>query len=239
LRKLSASHPAGFIGTVGLNSATLPIYQALGYRTGKLARHYLLNPHAAYRLAQVPAGFPRSTALGGDASLTPIGSSHFLRATERLGLDEGDQIPRKTRVFLYNRYATHPFYRYDAFIVSAGGEKGVVILRTCAHDGARALRVVDYVGAPGPLAGAGPAFAALLDEAGAEYLDFYCSGLADELSAAGFRVVGNDEGLVLPGYFEPYVARNVDLLFAIHGPDGRLVICKGDGDQDRPSEIAR
>jgi RimJ/RimL family protein N-acetyltransferase len=238
LRELSAREPAGWIGTVGLNPATRPIYEALGYRTGKLARHYLLNPEIEFRLARVPpASSPPKLSSG--TTLTPIGPSDFLQATDGLGLDDADQIPRKTRAFLYRRYLKHPFYRYDAFLARDGDHHGVVVVRACSHGGAEALRVVDYLGSPIALARSGRAFDLLLAEYGAEYVDFYCSGLAEELAAAGFRVVDADGELVLPGYFEPFVVRNVDLLFAIKGPPGRLVICKGDADQDRPSQLDR
>jgi hypothetical protein len=240
LRKLSAIYPAGWIGTVGLNPATRPIYEALGYRTGKLARHYLLNPRIDFELAKVPDGFPRATARSGKATMTLLPPGDLLRSGEGLGIDDGDQVPRKTRAFLYNRYLTHPFYRYDAYLLADESRKrGIVVTRVCSQGGARAVRVVDYLGSPEPLAAAGSAFESMLAGMEAEYIDFYCSGLHDELSAAGFRTVAVEDELVLPGYFEPFVVGNVDLSYAIKGPSGRLVICKGDADQDRPSQLGQ
>ncbi|HEY3593209.1 MAG TPA: hypothetical protein VGL13_05025, partial [Polyangiaceae bacterium] len=191
------------------------------------------------KLAQIPDGLTRVTAGPGASTLTRLPAHAFLRATQGLGLDDCDQAPRKTRVFLYHRYLTHPFYRYEAFLLSDGPNRAVVVTRACSHAGARALRVVDYLGSPLPLSGAGRAFTSLLVDSRAEFVDFYCSGLSAELAAAGFRTVRGDDAPILPGYFEPFAARNVDLLFAIKGPPGRLVICKGDADQDRPSQLER
>jgi len=140
-------------------------------------------------------------------------------------------------LLLLNRYLHHPFYRYRAWLATGGSASAVFITRNCTHDGAVALRIVDFLGAPRVLAKAGAAFQRLLAEYAAEYLDFYCCGLSEELAAAGLRDLQGDAGLILPAYFEPFVARNVDLHYALKGPGGRLIICKGDADQDRPNML--
>ena len=235
LRMLSQRLRPRWIGTVGLNPATRGIYQALGYRVGLLARRYLLNPAmSVYRLATVPAGF-RFPAPTGATALVPLSAADFWSATEGLGLDSGDQVPRKSRAVFERRYLRHPFYEYRLFLAVDGAAAAIVALRACGHDGAVALRVVDILGAAAALTGTGAAFARLLPEFGAEYLDFYCSGLDDELAAAGFGIVTAEDGLILPGHFEPYERSNIDLLYCLSGKGGRVVICKGDADQDRPN----
>ena len=238
LRALDAIHPSTWIGTVGLNPATQEIYRTLGYDTGTLARHYLLNPELEqFRLAVVPSGLRRPVISTGETQFTPLTADEFLGITAPLGLDACEQVSRKTPLYLLNRYLYHPFYRYRAWLGRNGRHAAVLITRECIHAGATALRVVDFLGSPEVLAGAGGAFRQMLVASGAEYLDFYCSGLGDELAAAGLRVVGSDENLILASHFEPFELRNVDLLYAIKGPVGRLVICKGDADQDRPNQL--
>ena len=238
LRSLTARLRPDWIGTVGFNPATRGIYTALGYKVGMLARHYLLNEDLAGRtLVSCPSPLPAAPAATGTTLLRPLPAEAFWPMTEGLGLDESDQVPRKTRAYLYNRYVKHPFYDYRLFLAAEGGAGVILVLRACRHDGAVALRMVDLLGAPAVLAGCGPSIRRLLDAFGAEYLDFYCSGLADELAAAGFRLLRPEDGLVLPGHFEPFERRNVDMLYCLHGRGGRTVVCKGDADQDRPNRL--
>jgi len=231
LRHLTKALRPRWIGTIGLNPATRGIYEVLGYRVGQLARHYLLNPALAGRkLALVPEGVSIPTPTGA-TPLRPLTAADFWSATD--GLDFGDQVPRKSRALFENRYLRHPFYEYRLFLAVEGTTAAIVVLRACHHDGAVALRVVDVLGTPAALAGTGTAFAGLLAEFGAEYLDFYASGLEAELAAAGF---GREDGVILPGHFEPFERKNVDLLYSLSGPEGRLILCKGDADQDRPNQ---
>ena len=237
LRSLTARVRPQWIGTVGINPATRGIYTALGYRVGMLTRHYLLNVALAGRtLAELPASLP-TAPVAGTTALRPLPAAEFWKLTDGLGLDESDQVPRKTRAYLHGRYLLHPFYQYHLYLAVDRGASATVVLRVCQHAGAVALRVVDVLGRPAALAGCGPAFRQLLDEFNAEYIDFYCSGLADELAAAGFQALVPGDGLVLPSHFEPFERRNVDLIYTLHGRDGRIVICKGDADQDRPNLV--
>jgi hypothetical protein len=238
LRKLDSMLAPKWIGTVGLNPATRGIYQALGYRVGMLTRHYMLNNAlTGHQLAVVPAGFERHTNFSSGAKLLELDRSNFLALTDPFDLDASIQVPRKTKAYIHARYLMHPFYTYRAFLIIDRADAGIAVIRECSHQGASAIRVVDYLGSAAALTGAGAAFQQLLQQTGAEYLDFFCSGLGDELSAAGFSTLpaADASGLILPGYFEPFERSNVDLAFSLRGPDGLLVVCKGDADQDRPN----
>ena len=236
LRELTRRLAPKWIGTAGLNPQTRGIYQALGYRTGRLDRVYRLNPAlAGKRLATIPESWPAPPLAQGQTPLVELAPDEFLAATEGLGLDAGTEAPRKTRALVAERYLAHPFYRYRAFMARDGNSACALVLRACAHEGATALRIVDLIGDPAALAGCGPAFDDLLAREGAEYLDFYCSGAEVPLRAAGFRTLETEGPIVLPSYFEPFERRNVDILWSLKGPGEAVLICKGDADQDRPS----
>ena len=238
LRKLDSMLAPKWIGTVGLNPATRGIYQALGYHVGKLARHYMLNDGITqFCLATVPPGSPYNRGLSAGARFTELDRANFFAASVDHDLDASTQVPRKTRTYIYSRYLLHPFYRYRAFLIVDGPHAGICVMRECSHDGDRAIRVVDYLGAPAALTGSGSGFRQILLDSGAEYIDFFCSGLGPELAAAGFlELSANDTpGLVLPGYFEPFERSNVELPYSLRGPDGLRIVCKGDADQDRPN----
>ena len=85
LRTLGKARPSAWIGTVGLNPATRKIYEALGYQTGVLARHYLLNREAtSFRLAVVPQRIPEP-ALSEGTQIKEIGEDSLIAATASLG----------------------------------------------------------------------------------------------------------------------------------------------------------
>jgi hypothetical protein len=238
LRKLETMLSPHWIGTVGLNPATRGIYQAMGYHVAMLARHYMLNEAVAdYRLSTVPAEFRKKASLSSGAAFRELDRDNFWTLTDGYGLDASPQVPRKTRAYLHARYLLHPFYSYRAFLIVDGRDAGIAVVRECSHQGASALRVVDFLGAPAALAGSGGGFQQLLADSGAEYADFFCSGLEGELSAAGFSKLpaADVSGLILPGHFEPFERANVDLAFSLRGEDGLRIVCKGDADQDRPN----
>ncbi len=238
LRAVSRMYPAAWIGTVGLNAATKGIYDALGYETGRLDRFFLLNgTREAFCLAVVPPAFRSDNALSDGTRLSVALREELLTLDVEARRDVSTVRPRKTGAYVVNRYLDHPFYDYTPYLLRLGADWGVIVVRTCVHEGARALRIADFLGTPRVLAGAGMAFRDLLMESDAEYLDFYCTGLAAELDAAGLRNVRDCEGLILPSHFEPFDRRNTDLLYALKGPAGRIVLTKGDADQDRPNRL--
>jgi hypothetical protein len=238
LRKLDSMLAPKWIGTVGLNLATRGIYQALGYHVGMLTRYYMLNEAIADpKLSTVPAEFRRGRKFGSGAKFLELNRDNFRTLTCQFDLDASPQVPRKTTAYIYSRYLLHPFYRYRAFLIVDEESAGICVLRECSHEGASAIRVVDFLGSPAALTGAGSGFQRLLSDTGAEYADFFCSGLGTELATAGFSELSTADasGLILPGYFEPYERSNVALAFSLRGPDGLRIVCKGDADQDRPN----
>ena len=53
---------------------------------------------------------------------------------------------------------------------------------------------------------------------------------------AGFKLLNYNQNDIVPNYFEPFVKKNINLLFAYKTPQNKKIrIFKGDGDQDRPN----
>ncbi len=225
----------GWTGTCGLDHGTRKIYDGLGYRTGDMHQYYMLNANTVcYRLAVVPQGMSLIQPAG-RAKLTELTRDSYFSATDGLGVDDSPLVPKKSRRQFYNRYLAHPFFEYRLYCLQHGNDAAILATRLCSHNGARALRIVDFVGSPAAMAESGNAIDTLLRDTGAEYADFYCSGLEKESEAAGLRKVAHTPGIVIPSHFEPFEQRNVVLLYALRGPGDHIVICKGDGDQDRPN----
>ena len=109
--------------------------------------------------------------------------------------------------------------------------------RVCSHGGARAIRIVDFIGPSAVLRGLRDQWTYLLKNIDAEYLDFYNAGInEDDLLASGFtrREAGDD--IVIPNHFEPFIQKNVEIDYMINAPAGQTYrIVKGDSDRDRPN----
>lgn len=236
LRELPRRLRPRWIGTVGLNAATRGIYDALGYRTGVLDRHYRLRPHLSEPvLAIVPFDWPSAPPASTHGTFEPIADQQFLADTDGLELDGSGQTPRKSRGQFVGRYLDHPFYDYRLYLARTEGDAAVVATRICEHEGARALRIVDLLGSTDALAGCGEAIDRLLVDLDCEYVDFYAATGREALAKAGFRMLNSAGPLVLPSYFEPFDRKNVDVRWSLLGAGDPLVIGKGDCDQDRPN----
>ena len=71
------------------------IYQALGYRVGTLARHYMLNDAIAdYRLARA-RGFANNPQFVSGAKPLELDRDNFWAATDGLDLDGSNRCPAK------------------------------------------------------------------------------------------------------------------------------------------------
>ena len=78
----------------------------------------------------------------------------------------------------------------------------------------------------------------LIKKYSAEYIDFYSYGMkSNYIIKAGFINRKKYQNLIIPEYFEPFVKKNIDLMYgyktSIKYPLVRLF--KADGDRDRPS----
>lgn len=238
LQYLTKTEPHVAIGAVGLNRATLPIYEAFGYRVGEL-QHYV-------RVNATARGFELATL--NSVSSPPLSNGAPLQARRLTQTEEFDalewvppagRVPRKTPAYFRARYARHPVYAYLVIaLLDRGAPAGLMAARTAEHGRRRALRIVDFLGSDDVLARIGPVVQALLEEVDAEYADVYNAGTDCSVFArAGFRRIDPDGVEIVPDHFEPFERRNVRLWFSLKGLPHE-VLFKGDADQDRPNRVA-
>src|SRR6185295_14933508 len=191
LRHLRAFEPHVAIGAIGLNPATTPIYQALGYQVGELDHYVRPNPGVErFELASF-AKHPRVTT----AAAAPVGAILLSRNDffERVaGIDRRsrrDTLPQKTPEYFHARYLCHPVYSYVVVgLVDGRAVVGLLALRVAEHAGHKALRIVDFLGDSGLLERIGDVVQSLLDAHDAEYADVYNVGIDPRiLQRGGFR----------------------------------------------------
>lgn len=215
------------------------MYRALGYFTGDFCQHYLVNPtQRRFTLAHFPDGPPLIRAICGEATLEPVTRGSILVATADLEIGARANVyPLKTATYFRERFLSHPVYRYDVHVVRhRGAARGLLASRIATHNGARALRIVDFLGVPELFAEMGIAITALVRDSAAEYADLWSWGIPnDVLATAGFIHRAESDSIIIPNYFEPFERSNGHIFFAAKPTCGSFVLFRADGDQDRPN----
>lgn len=235
LSTLGKLEPAVAVAVNGINPAHPPMYRGLGWDVGELQQFVTIAPGRKSRLISGRGDRSLPTPIPGPVRFTEL-NAEDLRRMNREEFDTA--LPMKTPAYFAARFFAHPVYRYRVYLAEGrGGERALIATRLATHEDACALRIVDFLGNPALLADAGAAIGRLLEESDAEYADFHQTGIpAATLAAAGFAAIDPEGPIVVPNYFEPFSARNVRIHYAIRRRTGRpTIICRADGDQDRPN----
>lgn len=238
LNNLISDYGFRVVSTVGANKKTLPIYEFLGYFVGQLSHYFILNQKLDnYKVIQNShlVTVPAEAASVSNATL--IQYQTFEDLATYFDPEAYKQFaPYKTPWYINRRYYNHPVYKYKAFGIQHQGQtNGVIIAREIDVEGAKVLRVVDYLGDTASLPFAKDGLKEILYDNGYEYIDFYLHGIDDDvLKQAGFLYKKDFEGVVIPNYFEPFEQKNVEINYFTTTEDN-FHIFKGDGDQDRPN----
>ena len=221
--------------STGLNSNTAArIYPLFRYKVDKLAHFYKLGRRTQWRVAKI--------------NVVPQVVSHGTLAMRRLENMEAlrqvfspdqfrENMPYKDEDYIQYRYFSHPVYAYHVYGIMTGQERAGALLigREVCCEGTKVFRIVDYIGDRALIREIGCSLDGLIEKYDYEYLDFYCYGIPDEdLEYAGFTRRTQDDQNIIPNYFEPFVQSNVEIIFFCKQHEN-ILICKSDGDQDRPS----
>ena len=239
LRTLTNLEPHSTIAVNGINSSHPSIYKALNWTVGELQCFFLVNTH----VKNAPIKYPETYSL----PYPKTGSSAFyemkekdLEDLEMSSICTADIANPKTPTYFCNRFLKHPFYNYRVFRIEGPTHNPALIsVRVAKQNNSSALKIVDFIGDPRAISSSGSALQDLLTSESAEYLDFWQSGIPENfLNTAGFACLDPEGPVVVPNYFEPYEQKNGRILFAYKSKkDLPAIICRADGDQDRPSII--
>lgn len=227
----------GPIGTIGLKPSTIPMYKALNFEVGKMARHVFLNPRLShYSLLTGSHSEIESLRKPGATEVNQYWLKVTMSDIQQLSDAGSNQTPAKSVKYLVKRYLLHPRYQYLVYSRQNQNDPMYVVLRQVSHNGQIAFRLVDVCGTPESFNGLNGLFRDLLENSGAQYVDCMHLGFGNQLSRAGFSEVSSENPVQIPHYFEPFSARNQEVWYAIRQGDtqNQLIIFLGDGDQDRP-----
>lgn len=220
---------ARFCAVNNIRKKVVGLYRFLGYDAGRLPHYYRLAAQSGHRVARVAA--PRILPLPETGlALRRVPGAQALPGMFRL---QPQLRPFKDYWYLSRRYFAYPFQSYDVWASETG--EHLLCTRTVPVNGTNVLRLVDYVGEPGQFWLLGRAIDGLLHEAKAEYAECYCAGVAPEcMEQAGFCARGPKDEAVIPNYLTPPLYENTEYYYAAQ-PGGAVLMCKADGDQDRPN----
>ena len=219
--------------SVGIATKTLPIYDFLRFKTNKLNHFYRLQNKEFYQVVnvvekQIPAYVEdKKFELKRITTFEEINASVF---------EDKSRFPHKDAWYIEKRYFNHPIYEYAVYAIASESMDSIIVTRTVRHNETKILRIVDYIGDENQLKYLGSAFNQQIEVENYEYIDFYCFGIAPQiLEECGFILNENNRKIIIPNYFEPFVAANTDLYFFNNCESDKFYVFKGDGDQDRPS----
>ena len=230
------------IAGYGFNKSMIPILRFFGHDVKELNHYYIINEKKNnFGLIGNFDGLckHKNFVLDNEKKFMKYNESNFLELSKESSNFFLDRfIPTKSFTYYYNRYFLHPIYKYHIYgIVKKGKTLSILVFRLATHQSNRALRMVDYFGPNNSISGMTKEFQKLLYEYDAEYVDFYNLGFRENLLiSSGFIKKGTSSKVIIPSYFEPFEKKNVTLRLSLKcDKKYNYFICKGDGDQDRPS----
>ncbi len=150
--------------------------------------------------------------------------------------DAQNTVPHKSRYYFAKRYFDHPLYRYLIYKVCFENNidsKAVVVLRKQEIEKYNVLRFIDFVGPVAFLGKLTSELDRIMKEFDSEYIDLYETGVEDSIFAENGWIEVKKSNNIIPNYFSPYEERNVDINYC--SSNDKIIIFKGDGDQDRPN----
>lgn len=217
-------------------------YKSLGFFTGREEQYFFSNPVMKdFHIAKGIERYQR-TDLVNETDWT----------LSALSLQEYDALDKNSEYFMFdsrykskkyyeNRYFLHPMYNYHFYALKRNDAvKAIMVLRESPANGGNCIRLVEYIGDYNYLSNVKGSVNELLSEKNYEYMDLILVGIDEAvLNRGGFINIRSDTDIIIPNYFEPYLAENIDIGYAYIStdPNLNLVIAKGDADQDRPSVV--
>lgn len=217
-------------------------YKSLGFFTGREEQYFFPNPEIkSFHLAKGIEKYQKPDLENTDGW-----------SFSELSLQEYDALDKNSECFMFdsrykskeyhkNRYFVHPMYKYHFYALKLNDAvKAIMVLRESPANGGNCIRLVEYIGDYSYLANVKGSVNELLREKNYEYMDLVLVGIDEVvLNNGGFVNIRSDLDIIVPNYFEPYLAKNIDIGYAYIStdPNLNLIITKGDADQDRPSVV--
>jgi hypothetical protein len=232
-----------FIGAIGISEMVKPIYKLLGYKVGSLEHYALFNPDffGDFKVASnVPEYAFNKLQETGNISFVEFTYNEDCKLLKDIDSLAKSNALKKSWVYIKNRYINHPWHAYSLRAVFEHGSLiSIVIWREVETNNTKILRIVDIIGQTEWLSYSYKSFICELSKSTTEYIDIYEHGVnGKNLLSAGFIKASEDNGLIIPNYFSPFIMANIEISFAYTASEnfnGKALLYRADSDQDRPN----
>ena len=111
---------------------------------------------------------------------------------------------------------------------------GFFVCREDNYLNSKCLRLVEYFGNTKKIPFLGNDFQYICSKNKYEYIDFYNYGIKKKLLTKIGFVLKSSKKDIIPNYFNPFI-KNILLRYAYFPKKNKMIIFKGDCDQDRPN----
>ena len=224
----------------GLSNDAINNHKSMGFQLGKAEHFFFVNPYKtdfkiSYGINHLGKEFNKNK---GNWKVKLLSKDDYNRLDMLESIFSNNY---KSKDYYLNRYFNHPVYKYDFLGIYAKERiESILIIRECHVDDSVCLRIVEYVGDYAALKNVSNSLCNYLKERNAEYFDIFASNVDFQIfKDSGFYNISEYENVIIPNYFEPFLQKNIELDFAYStsNEDFKLVVNKGDSDQDRPSTL--
>lgn len=231
IMKLSSN--CSTIATVGCNIVAYKIYKALGFKCGYLNHYYFLNSDIKnFKLIKT-----RKISLKKTKKKIYLEFLSFRKNYNNINnLDLYEKNFKKDKYYYKKKYDENKFYRYNfLFVKNKNVLNGFFVCREDNYLNSKCLRLVEYFGNTKKIPFLGNDFQYICSKNKYEYIDFYNYGIKKKfLTKIGFVLKSSKEEII-PNYFNPFIKKNILLRYAYFPKKNKMIIFKGDCDQDRPN----
>ena len=230
-----------FVGTTGFSHDMINFHKWQGFKIGLMKHHVAISPFKKkFLISKIPKNIKKIKLINQTNIYKLIKLNNKNKKFFKNSKIYKNQIPRKSLNFIYKRYVNHVSYKYLIYGLSYKKEIiSICVLRIIKKRNNSVIKIVDYIGKDQFLKRYNNLFVDLLKINSAEYIDFYSYGIKEKfILDAGLINRRKFKGLVIPEYFEPFVKKNINLMYGyINKTNSKVKIFKGDGDRDRPNYL--
>ena len=238
LKYIYANVGCRVMASCGLNTHTISLYDRLRFKTGVFSHYYKLNEKDEYKICKINKKINlNNQLLKIQYDFEEI--ENYNQLVEKFDVTKyKNRRIYKDEEFLKRRYIDHPVYKYKIYGIKDENNiiNSIIIGREQKINSKVIFRIVDFIGNEYDINYTNKAFNKLIEDKDYEYIDFYEYGIKEEiLNNAGFILNREEDGNIIPNYFEPFVQKNVEISFYT-SDDENFYMFKGDADQDRPNK---
>ena len=230
--------PTKFIGTSGFRHDTIDYQKRLGFTVGLMDHYLAVSPFfKKYKIMKYNKKI-KTFIKSNNCKFFEV-NEKFLKENKLYNLFK-HQYPRKSNIFIINRYLKHPIYKYNVFLLKKNSKpSSILVLRKVNVGKTNAFRIVDFIGKQNEFSNIGNLIIYLFRKYKSEFIDIYSYGIDIKyMKKLGFKDRRKIRNLIVPDNYEPLIKKNANLMYGYiskYRKNSRIRILKGDGDRDRPT----